>query len=226
VRVAAIEALCHLTHPHARAALREAAQSPEIDIQRAALIGLGMTGDPECLPLLLSAARADDAATRLIALSALAKFDSAQVLPALQHATRDADAGVRAAALASLATRAGQEATTALIELLDSSEAAAAALAALVTPQPGRVAGVLHALETADDELAARLTSILARLERAEPTGALLSALQSRNPAARKAVAGALYALGTPGARTALEHRAQHDTSDEVRRVCALLLSR
>lgn len=227
VRVAAVEALSHLKHAQARSALRRAANAQELDIRRAALIGLGISGDGESLPLLLQAAAGDDSATRLIALSALTRFDDPQVGPALRAATVDADAGVRAAAIASLATLSGAEATAALIELLDSEEFGARALAALASPVEGRLAGVLFALESADDELAARLTSVLARLERGQPGSAvLLRALQSSNPAARKAAAGALGAVGNSEARAALQQRAREDSSDEVRRVCALLLSR
>jgi HEAT repeat protein len=225
VRVAALEALSHLKDPRARSALGQAAQAADPDIQRAALIGLGLTGDPDALPTLLAAADTGDAATRLIALSALAPFDSASVAPALERATRDPDAGVRAAALGSLASRSGPEATAILIGLLGSDEAGARAMAALASPIAGRVHGVLGALQTADDELAPRLTTILTRLHREQPGGALLEALRSPNPAARKAAAGALRSVGSQEAMAALKQRALHDDSDEVRRVCALLLS-
>jgi HEAT repeat protein len=225
VRVAALEALSHLKDPRARSALRQAAQAPDPDIQRAALIGLGISGDLDGLPMLLAAAEAEDAATRLIALSVLAQFDSPSVVPTLSRATRDADDGVRAAALGSLANCSGPEATGILIGLLDSDEARSRALAALALPVPGRVEGVLSALQTADDELAPRLTSILMRLPRAQSGDALLAALHSPNPAARKAAAGALRAVGSQEAMTALKQQALHDVSDEVRRVCALLLS-
>lgn len=226
VRVAAVEALSHLKGRVAVDALQEAAGSSEPDLQRAALIGLGLQRRPESLPLLLTAASSSDAATRLVALSALAGFESPQVLAALGRAVSDNDEGVRTAAIGFLASAPGVEATRMLVDFLHDEALRAPILAALATPHEDRVPGVLAMLDHATEEQAPWLTSVLARLRDAGGQAGLHRALRSANPAARKAAAAALAEIGTEDARGALRDVAARDADPEVRRVCELLLAR
>jgi HEAT repeat protein len=113
-----------------------------------------------------------------------------------------------------------------LIAALNQSSLRAQILKALGTPVAGRIEGLLNALATADDELAPSITSVLGRVDPDAATGALFTALQLPNSAARKAAAALLAARGTREAIAALTRQAAEDPSDEVRRVCALLLVR
>jgi HEAT repeat protein len=225
VRVAAVEALSHLQSDEAHEALRQAAESEDLDVRRAALIGLGVMGRPQDVPLLLSALSAGDSATRLVVLSALAHFSSPAVFHAMARAASDMDEQVSTAAIGFLAARAEQEATDILVQLLASSAARERALAGLLVPSQGRVPGLLGALEVADDELAPVLTSTLAKLQRADATAALLQALWLPNVAARKAAASTLAALGSAEAMAALKRAADTDPDPGVRQICALLLA-
>ncbi len=225
VRVAAVEALSHLRSDAAHAALCAAAVSAEVDVKRAALIGLGIAGRNESLELLMKATTSEDAATRLVALSALAELTAPPVLPMLARAVSDADESVRTAALGFIASRPGADATRLLIGFLADENVREKARGALTVPVQGRVEGLLQALEGADDELAPQLTSVLARLNRADATAALEQAATLKTTAARKAAATTLAALGKRSSIDILKALAASDPEPEVRRVASLLLA-
>ncbi|MRG91801.1 HEAT repeat domain-containing protein [Polyangium spumosum] len=225
VRVGAVEALACLRGEVAAAALQKAAAERDPDVQRAALIGLGLMGGPESIPHLCAGLASPDAATRIVAASAIAGVSSPEVLPALVRAAGDVDESVAATAMGILAQRPGVEATRALIGLYAEGSASSRAFAALCAPLPGRIEGILEALATADDELSAQLTSALARMRRESANEALLGALGLPNPAARKAAATTLAALGTRQAHATLEQAALVDPDPEVRRVCSLVVA-
>jgi len=224
VRVAAVEALSHLKGTAALDALRAISESDDPDMRRAALIGLGMSKSIESLPVLVAAATAEEAATRLVALSALSALRTQEGLPVLAAALSDADEGVRAAAVGLLASWPGAEATRLLVSGLSQSGLQAQIQQALATPVAGRIEGLLSALATAHDELAPAIISVLGRADPDDASGAVFTALQLPNVAARKAAAALLAARGTREAVAALKRQASEDPSDEVRRVCALLL--
>ncbi len=90
----------------------------DADLNRAALLAVGMSKRAEALPQLLAALESTDAATRLVALSALAELGLPDALPAIARATRDPDEGVRVAALGFLAARSDLAATNELLALL------------------------------------------------------------------------------------------------------------
>jgi len=229
VRVAAVEALSQLTSGAALSALSAAAVSGEADVQRAALIGLGLMQSSESLPVLIAACSAPEAATRLVALSALSAFKSPETLAVVARAIDDADEGVKVAAIELLAIWPGSEATAVLIAAMTQrgkhGDVRARIARGLAQPTQGRVAGLLAALETADDDLAPALIAALGRVDPGDETSALFDALRLPNAAARKAAAGMLAARGTRGALAALSQLSDRDPSEEVRRVCALLLA-
>lgn len=225
VRVAAVEALSHLKGESSLVALSQAAKSPDPDVMRAALIGLSMKQDAESLELLIAACASADAATRLVALSAVCAFKTSEALAVVARAMNDDDEGVRVSAIGFLGSWPEREATRLLIVGLRVDALRPHVTRALSTPVHGRVEGLLAALETAGDELAPTLTSLLRRVDPADETGALLEALRMPNAAARKAAAAMLAAKGGRAALDAIAHQAAEDVSDEVRRVCALLLT-
>ena len=218
VRVAAIEALSRLDTPAAMAALRTAAGADDPDVQRAALLGLGSRKVPESLPVLLHAARSPDAATRLIALSAVAVYGGPEGLVALAAATGDPDAAVRDAAIGFLAGREEPAATETLLALLGNPFTRDRAVDALAAPAPGRMEGILAALEGASAGLATSLVAVLARMRRADGLAAIIDALSLANVFARRAAASALGALRAAEAHAALERAIDADPDPEVRR--------
>ncbi|CAN92819.1 unknown protein [Sorangium cellulosum So ce56] len=225
VRVAAIEALSGIKGDLALAALEQAARDGDTDMRRSALIGLGIAGREASLPTLLDALSSPDVATRLVAVSAISGFSSPEVLPALVRAAGDPDESVRAAATSFIAGRPGAEATRALVALLVASRAQGPLLAALSTPVPGRIEGILDALGTADDELSPLLTAALARMRLPGAHAALLEALRLPRAPARKAAATTLAAVATREGFAAVERAARTDPDPEVRRVSASVLA-
>jgi HEAT repeat protein len=226
VRVAAIEALSYLTSEHAMSTLKEAAAGEDSDIQCAAMIGLGVAKRADALPVILHGARSAEPATRLAAISALTSFRSPEVLGALATAAADSEEGVRGAALRFLSAMPGTHATSLLIGLLRRTALAEPVLSALSLHVEGRVAGLVQALESADDETAAALTSVLVRLRRPDAAAALVTAMSLANVAARKAAASALAVLAGAAALDALRKAASDDPEPEVRQVCSLLAAR
>jgi HEAT repeat protein len=224
VRVSAIEALSHLPGDTAFAVLLDAAQSDELDLRRAALIGLGLAGRPAAIGILLANAGAEDAATRLITLSALANIEAPETLAALRRAARDPDESVRMAAIGFLGAGSGTEAVQILAGFLLDPVLGERARAVLSTPHEQRVAGLSSALQTANDELAVQLTGLLARLNRADATAALFEALTLPNAAARRAAATTLGAIGSREALAALQRLSVDDPDPAMRRICALIL--
>jgi HEAT repeat protein len=226
VRVAAVEALACLDSPRARSALDAAVADAEADIRRAALVGLGVARRAESLPVLLAAAVAPDPATRLVALSAVVRFPSPAVLDVLKTAVGDPDESVRTAALGFLAATPGAAATAVLVGLLSGATSIEPIVSALSSYVEGRIAGLLAALETADDETASALTSALARLHRPDALEALLSVMKMSNYRARRAAATTMAALATREAQAMLKTAAQEDPDPGVRQISSLLLAR
>jgi HEAT repeat protein len=226
VRVAAIEALSCLDSELAIGALQAATTDADSDIQRAAIVGLGVAKHAAALPLILRSLRSEDSATRLVAVSALAGFEAPEALAGLETAASDVEESVRTAAIGFLAAMPGKAATRALIGLLPGASSLEPVLGALALPVEGRVAGLLSALEEADDETAPALTSALARLRLADAVTALTRAMTLPNVAARKAAASALAVLASKEGLAMLRKAATDDPEPQVRQICALLLSR
>jgi len=225
VRVAAIEALSHLPGEATFDALRAAAASTELDLRRAALIGLGLSGRKEAVSILAPHATSNDQATHLITLSALAQFESSETLLALSRAAYDPDDTVRSAAIGLLAQVGTIEATRVLCTLLNETATRALARTALSVPRSYRVAGISSSLSQADDELALELTRILARLNQPDALATLFEALTLPSTSARKAAATTLGAIGSRDAFAALQRLAVADADPEVRRIAALLMA-
>lgn len=225
VRVAAVEALSHFKNQTALAALEGAARSEEADLRRAAVLGLGIGQWPEAVPVLIEGLDSSDVATRLVAVSALANHQTDAALEALGRAALDGDEAVRNAAIGVLAARPSSEATRLLIPLLQREDTRAQALLALSVPFPGRIAGIVEALSTADDDLSVNLVSALSRMQHPDAQEGLVRTSELGNAAARKAVTSALLAAGTIRTLTALRRMSQDDEDTEVRRVASVTLS-
>ncbi len=224
VRVSAVEALSHLKSTEANQALRQAAASDEIEIRRAALVGLGFSQRLEDLPVVLTGTKSKDISTRLMALSSLSGYAHAQATEALCKAAADHDEQVSSTAINFLAARTDKRSTECLVAHLGKELTRDRARIALQVPSKGRMAALLEILESANDESAPQLVSILSRMDRADARIALLSAFKLNNPAARKAAANGLAARREPEMISALQEAAQVDSDPEVRQICKLLL--
>jgi HEAT repeat protein len=225
VKIAVIDALAQLPDPRATAALLTAASSGDGEVARAALLGLGSSCPPEGLPLILEATTAGDVPTRVIALSALVRYEGPMVEQTLVRAVRtDLDESVRATALGILGGRPGIDATAALVALAREPELCERAVDALATAAPGRIPGILLALEREDADCGP-LVSALARLGRPAATAALGVALAMDRPAPRRAAAAAISALGAGLLRSQLERVAADDPDPEVRRLARRALA-
>jgi HEAT repeat protein len=224
VQVAAVEALARLGTDRAVGALRRAAAAVDPDLARAALLGLASQKRRDALPLIEQAVRSPDRATRLMALEAASALDAPEVLGILRAVAADDDEEVRRAAIGHLAARPGAAATLALIELLAEPRARESVASALINPRADRLAALLSALETAEEEIAPILVRVLG--QSAEPVAALSLALTSSGLSGRRAAAAALAALAAPRSRSVLERALAEDTDPEVRRIAALALGR
>lgn len=217
VRIAVVDALARFPAPGAIRALLDALADPDADLRRAAILGLGSSRPPEALAPIVAAASGTELTTRLVALSALGGFETAEVEPILLAAARDADESVRNTAIAVLAGRSGVTATGSLIGLLTRAPTHQAVVDALATWAPGRIPGVLLALEEADATTASSLVSALARMDRAEARAALGIVLVMERAVLRRAAAAALGAIGAGTSRLQLERSASVDPDPEVR---------
>jgi len=224
VRLAAIEAMSQLRSASALAHLTAGARSADDDVRRACLTGLASGRRNEALPILLEATTSTDAATRLVATSAIAAFDADEIPGRLAElAVGDPDESVCFAALAALGERHGG-ATLALVGLLGVPSLQGRVRELLSTNVPGRIDGLVDALREADEDVAAVLTSALARMRTTEAYAGLADALVLPNPAARKAAAITAAAVGSRPLVDALRTRAETDPDPEVRRVIASAL--
>lgn len=224
VRVSAVEALSNLNSTEAHTALKSAVKSTDPDVKRAALVGLGISRRLEDLKIILSEVNSKDAPTRLIALSALVGFPSPKVFSALRSAGSDTDEQVRVASIGFLASRAEQEATEMLIELLQNENTFENAKTALLIPSAGRVSGILVALESANDQMSTILISILRKVD--HNINSLLIAMSLNNIAARKAAATAIAVYkNIPTMMEALKVASENDPDREVRQICELLMN-
>ena len=232
VRVAAVESLSHLNTTRAHDALRSAAVSEDLEIRRAAMVGLGISHRNEDLPVILEGTRSGDIPTRLMALSALVSFTSPEVVNVLGLAAEDNDENLSSTAIKFLAARTEFEATKILVHLLgpDSLHYNQAGpkqerlKTALRLPTEGRLPALFKILETANDELAPVVVAIISRIDSHDINEALVRLMKSNNTAVRKAAASVIAARRDPSLTSLLRDAANTDSDSEVRSICGLLL--
>jgi HEAT repeat protein len=223
VKMAAVEALAALPGEAALRALAEAADSPDLDVQRAAVVGVGERADPQLRPVLLAALASPDASIRLVAVSSIARFEATEA--ELGAAASDADAAVRSAALGLLASRTDSASSRVLLRMLTQDPESAALVAALAQEVDSRIATLLPVLDTANDSLARALVAVLSRSPSHQGRTALDVAFASHNAASRRAAARVLSLLLDDSAKSSLARAANGDDDAEVRRLCAAALA-
>ncbi len=224
VRMAAVDALALLPGEAARTALAAAAEAADLEIKRAAIVGIGTRNEEALRDVLLEALRSTDSSVRLVATSSIAAFSGAEAELERMGAT-DPDAGVRRAAVELLAGGAGPEATAGLVRIFQRDPNAKDALAALGRHVDGRIPALLSHLADADETLARGIVMVLARAESRAGRAALDVAFESANPATRRATARALGLIADAAAHASLARAATLDADPEVRRICAAAIA-
>jgi HEAT repeat protein len=224
VKMAAVEALAAIPDANAGDALRAAAQAVSLDLQRAAIVGMGARQDPALRPVVAAALSSPDPAIRLVATSSIAAFAGAEI-ELQQRAASDSDPGVRLAAIELLAGRDDAAATSALVRILERDPGSKAASAALGRNIDARIPTLLDLLGRASDGLARALVSVLSRADSRAARAALDVAFESSNGAARRATARVLGVLLDDAAKSSLTRAATLDSDLEVRRICTAAIA-
>lgn len=223
VQMAAIEALAAIPNEAAGNELARLTQSDDLEVRRAAVVGVGERRDPKLKAVLVSALSSADPAIRLVAVSSVSRFEGTE--PELETAANDADPSVRNAAIELLAQRSNDRATRILLDLLEREPTAKKLSAALVRELDRRIPAIMARLQTADDVYARALVGLLSHSESRLSRAALDDAFASRHAPARRAAARALSLVLDDAARSALARAATTDSDAEVRRICAAVLS-
>jgi HEAT repeat protein len=224
VQTAAVEALAAIPGPAATEALSIAAASANLDVRRAAVVGIGERKDGALRGLLLNALMSADSALRMVALSSLARLEDPEA-ELERVALGDRDAVVQRAAIELLANRATEAATQALIHVLERDSSSKEAVTALGQNIEARVSYVLAQLERADDALARVLLMALSRAEPRVYRAALDTAFASPNARTRAATARVFSLLADDAAKASLARAATLDADPEVRRICAAAIA-
>jgi HEAT repeat protein len=224
VQMAAIEALAAIPGEDAADELARLTQSDDLEVKRAAVVGVGERRDPRLRPVLDSALASTDPAIRLVAVSSVARFDGAEAELG-KAASSDADPSVQGAAVELLAQRSNDEATRILLDLLERDPTEKKLQAALSRELDRRIPALLARLQSADDRLSRVLVGRLSHSDSRAARTALDDAFASHNAPARRAAARALSALLDDAARSALARAATTDSDAEVRRICAAVLA-
>jgi len=168
VRLEAVAGLAHRGDKRALQPLSALVKDPSPEVRATAVRALGDLRDPSALPALTAALKDDNARVRQLAVRALARIGSAKAVPALIEATRDANADVRALA------------ASALGQLKDPSTSATA------------VSALKPLLDDPNAEVREQAVEALSRIRDSGALQALIAAMQSKDPAVRKAAAEAL----------------------------------
>lgn len=223
VKMAAVEAIAALPGEAARRALAEAARSDDLEVQRAAVVGVGERAEPELRPVLAVALASPDPSIRLVAVSSIARFDDSA--GELGAAVSDADAAVRGAALGILASRTDSGASHALVGLLAKQPESQALAGALGQNLDAHITTILAQLQTANEDLSRALLTVLSRSQSAQGRAAVDAAFASQNVAARRAAARVLSLIFDGSAKSSLARASQADSDAEVRRISAAALA-
>jgi len=224
VQLAAVEALAALPGRDATQALASLAVSSNLDLLRAALVGIGERKDEALRDLVLAALKSPDSTTRTVALSSYSRFEGAEA--ELERVSLDdTDPGVRQAAIELLGSRESAAATQALIHVVARGQSSDAALLALRQNVEARIPSLLAELERADDTLARQLLLTLSSAESRHYRAALEAAFSSNNVSTRRATARVLSLLADDAAKSSLARAAALDTDPEVRRISAAAIA-
>ena len=172
VRLAAIEVVGRLTPPEALEILEPLARGPNEDIARAAIGALGHVGQPDALAVLEQEVRAPSPWRRLAAIDALAVRGETRIAEILQWAAAaDGDSDVVGAAVHALARVGvredgqGTEATRALVSLTAEPSRRQAAIAALSSLPPRRIADIAAGLRHASPAVRCAIVEALSRMK-------------------------------------------------------------
>jgi HEAT repeat protein len=233
VRLAAIDALGRLGPAEAWEVLEPLARSSDSDMGSAAIVALGHLDRPEARSALEGFLRAAEPWQRVAAVTATSQRSDAQAARTLQWvAAADDEHDVVQAAIHGLARIArrpgpeGAEAAQALVALTAEPLRRAAAIEALSLLPARRIADVASGLRDTSLEVRRGSVEALGRMQQAEASRALETALDDRHPGVRLAAIRALKSLGTRDPQKKLMTLARTDPDTEVRRAAMFAASR
>jgi HEAT repeat protein len=233
VRLAAIDVLGRLKAPEAWDVLEPLARSSDSDLGGAAIRALGHLERSEVLPALEGFLRGPEPWRRIAAVAAATIRSDAKVANLLQWvAAVDDDSDVVGAAVHGLAKIArrqdqqGADAARALVALTAEPLRRDAAIAALSELPARRLGEVAHGLHNPSPEVRCACVEALGRMQLAEASRALESALDDGHASVRLAAIRALKNLGTRDPQRKLMTLARTDPEAEVRRAAMFAASR
>jgi HEAT repeat protein len=233
VRLAAIDVLGRLGPAEAWDVLEPLARSSDPDIGGAAIVALGHLERPEAMAALEGFLRAPRAWQRIAAVTATSQRADAHAARALQWiAAADEDHEVMRAAIHGLARIArrsgpqGAEATEVLVALTAEPLRREAAIQALSELPTRRIADVARGLTDSSIDVRCASVEALGRMQQADASRALETALNDEHPAVRLAAIRALKSLGTRDPQKKLIALARIDPDTEVRRAAMFAASR
>jgi HEAT repeat protein len=233
VRLAAIDVLGRLGPTEAWEVIEPLARSSDSDIGAAAIVALGHLSRPEALSALEGFLRAPQPWQRVAAVTATSQRSDVSAARLLQWvAAADDERDVAAAAIQGLARIArrsgpqGTEAAQALVALTAEPLRREAAIEALKALPVRRIADVAQGLGDASPDVRCATVEALGRMQQAEASRALETALNDDHPAVRLAAIRALKSLGTREPQKKLMTLARTDPDTEVRRAAMFAASR
>lgn len=224
VRLAAIEVIGRISPSEALGVLEPLTTSPNPDIARTAVAALGNVARDEALTILEQHSRAPELSRRLATVEAIARRGETRVPQILQWmAAVDRASEVVSAALDALArvgkrdNEQGSAAVRALIALTAEPSRREAAIHALSSLPPRRVADVAAGLRHASTDVRCASVEALGRMKRPDASRALESALDDRASLVRLTAVAELKHLGTHSSQRKLMALARTDPDAEVR---------
>jgi HEAT repeat protein len=233
VRLAAIDVLGRLGPPEAWDVLEPLTRSTDSDIGGAAIRALGHLDRPDVLAALEGFLRGPEPWQRVAAVAAATLRGDARIAQLLQWAAAvDEDDDVVGAAVHGLSKIArrqdaqGAEAARALVALTAEPLRREAAITALSALPARRIVDVAHGLRDPSPDVRRASVEALGRMQLADASRALESALDDAHPAVRLAAIRALKNLGSREPQRKLMTLARTDPEAEVRRAAMFAASR
>lgn len=212
-------------------AMAEILASGEAPVARraAAAQALGILGDPQAVPALVSALSADDAALVARAAGALGALQASAAVPALRDVLMDPQVVAPAAAADALSAIGSPEAMDALLGALDSETMTPArhnAMAALERLGSPAVTDLQRLVANGSPAAQRNAIEALGWIGDPAAVDSLLAALRYGTGDVRAEAAWALGEIGDPKAIPALAAAAAEDANTDVRLVAAQALNR
>jgi HEAT repeat protein len=227
VRIAAMESLGRVGGARAVAVLSPLAESPEPEVARFALTGLGLIDHSDSLGPLLKALDSPDPFRRVDALKALGVRGGEGVVEGIQWvAAKDQEPAVVEAAIDSLRRLGTAQAVAALISLTAEATRREAVIDTISQLGEERIEEIGGGLTHAQAGVRGAVVEALGRMKHLPAAELLADALDDQDPAVRIAAANGLARLASRSAERKLVSMSRTDPDAAVRRAAQKALRR